>query len=127
MSSTTTTLGVLVLLIAVNQVLMKLPFIRHQAWLYWTIQVTNIAVAVVTLTFGLPGLVSAARWIVGALFLFHFVQNLQTRMSWSDEARAERREAEARERHRQQELDHEEELARRREAEASKPPADPSV
>jgi uncharacterized membrane protein len=107
MSPTTTTLGVIVLLIAINQVIVKMPFIRHQQWLFWTIQIANLAVAVVVLTVGLPGLVSAARWIVGALFLFHFVQNLQTRMSWSHETRAERREAETRERYRQEELEEE--------------------
>ena len=124
--SSTLTLGAIVLLIAINQVIVKMPFMRHQPWLFWTIQVVNFAVAVVVLSVGLPGLVSAARWIVGALFLFHLVQNLQTRMSWQQDVRAERREAEARERYRQQELEEEAEQARRREAEAIKPPSEPA-
>ena len=90
MSPTTTTLGAIVLLIAINQVIVKMPFMRRQQWLFWTIQIANLAIALVVLTVGLPGLVSAARWIVGALFLFHLVQNLQTRTHWFNPSRAGR-------------------------------------
>lgn len=112
MSPMTTTLGVLVILIAVNQVMVKMPFVRQQPWLFWTIQGANLVVAGVALTVGMPGLVSTLKWIVAALFLFHFVVNLQTRTAWKDEDRALRRDAESRERRRQQEREEEAEELR---------------
>jgi hypothetical protein len=117
-SSTTTTLAVLVLLILVNLVV---KFTRNQVWLFWGIQAANLVAAAVAITFGLPGIVAGLKWLVGALMLFHFVQNLQTRMAWQDEERALRREAESRERRRQQELDDEAEQARRAAAEQVPP------
>ena len=105
-------LGGLVALIAANQ-LVRFPIARRFPILFWLIFAANGVVALGALLWGLPGLVTTANWIVAALFLYHLVQNLQTRSQWFAEERAERREALYAERERQRILDQEEEERRK--------------
>jgi signal transduction histidine kinase len=107
-----TTLGGLVALIAANQ-LVRFPIARRFPFLFWLIFAANGIVALFAMGWGLPGLVATANWIVAALFLYHLVQNLQTRAQWFAEERAERREALYAERERMRALEEEEEERKR--------------
>jgi fatty acid desaturase len=118
-----TTLGVLVALVAANQ-LIRFPVARKFPAIFWLIVAADGAVALGALLWGLPGLVPTATWIVAVLFVYHIVQNFQTRTHWFDEERAERRAALYEERERQRALE-EEEAQRRRAAQAEPPSAGP--
>lgn len=107
-----TTLSALVALIAANQ-LIRFPVARRYPFLFWLLIAADGVVALGALMWGLPGLVPTAGWIVAALFLYHLVQNLQTRTHWFDEERAERRAALYEERERQRSLEEQEESQQR--------------
>jgi fatty acid desaturase len=101
-----TTLAAIVVLIAANQ-LVRFPIARRIPAIFWIVAVADGALAVTALLWGLPGLIPTAGWIVAALFLYHLVQNLQTRAQWIVEEREEHRAALYEERERQRAVEEE--------------------
>ncbi len=81
-----------VVTLATNHVLVRLPGWERRTVLFWGVQLLNIACASWLLAFGLPGFdgnLTIVNWVVGLLFMVRTVQN---NGRWS-EARRSRRSA----------------------------------
>ena len=89
MDLSTTVLFAVVILIALNQALMRLPIMRSQRWFFWLTQFVNLGVAAAVIVLGLPGFehVPPVRVVIGLLLVMHLAQNLRLRMRWDREAR----------------------------------------
>jgi hypothetical protein len=76
-------LGV-VIVIAGNQVVMRVAALRRSPWFFWSMQAVNIGVASSVIAFGLPGFAEYwfVPWILGLLLFFHVLQNNQTRVTF---------------------------------------------
>lgn len=91
----TTVLFAVVALLALNQVVMRVPALQRRGGVFFTLIGAEILVGAAILVLGLPGLerVPAARWVVGLLFLAHAAQNLNVRTRMLREAGRARSEA----------------------------------
>lgn len=68
----------LVGLLALNRLIVALAGNNAWRWLFWTVQLTNLAAAIFLLTVGLPGLPEGlwvVNWFIGLLFVWHIVLN----------------------------------------------------
>ena len=79
----------LVALIGANQVLVRLPWVREDPRLFWSINIVDLGVGVAVLALGLPGYGHApvVGWVVGLLLVMHVAQNLHLKGQWQQEAR----------------------------------------
>ena len=75
-----------------NQLVMRLGGLRGNVYLFWSLQMVNIAVASALILFGLPGFEKwpIVAWMIALLFVFRTVQNTQQRTVFLRERRAER-------------------------------------
>lgn len=101
----------LVLLLALNQVAVRVPFVTQRAWAFWGITALSGVAGLLVLVLGLPGFehVPPVRFMVGLLFLLHVAQNLKLRADRDAAERERRREEILAERRRLQEEREEEE------------------
>ncbi|MEZ4240900.1 MAG: hypothetical protein R3F59_33030 [Myxococcota bacterium] len=92
----------LVALLVANYVVTRTSLARERAWLFWLINTIDALVAVAVLMVGIPGVDGRplVRVMVALVVLLHLSQNFQQRTKWGAEARAERLDAELRERQR---------------------------
>lgn len=84
----------LVAVLGTNHFVIRTPWARNNAAVFWSINILDVVLGSVVLVFGLPGFESmqAISWVVGLLLVAHVAQNLQLRAQWGEE---ERREAKA--------------------------------
>jgi len=99
MPVTTTLFLLIVALIAANQVILRVAALRSSPWVFWGLQIVNLAVACWILLFGLPGFdhIRFVSWIFGLLILFRIVQNNGLRSRYLRTAQLDAREEEKRE------------------------------
>lgn len=71
-----------VVVIAANQLVMRLTVLRRSPWSFWTMQAVNVAVGSFVLVFGLPGFSDYwfVPYILGLLIFLHVIQNNVTRV-----------------------------------------------
>lgn len=84
-------IGWLVVL-GLNQALVRLTVFKRNALLFWSIQGLNAAAIVWLVGWGVPGLVGTAKlinWIIALVLGMHFAQNLQARMALQSNERRE--------------------------------------
>ncbi len=80
-----------VLTLAANQVLVRLPGWERRPSMFWAVQGVNLLVATYVMAIGIPGLDGPVRifnWVIGLLFIIRTVQN---NIAWG-EARREAQE-----------------------------------
>lgn len=106
-----------VIVLGLNQAVMRTPTLREHPVPFWILQILDILAGTAVLSFGLPGFdgVPAVSWVLGLLFFLHSSQNLRMRQ---EELRFERQAAIAEERATR---------ARDREDEDEDPPTDPGA
>lgn len=71
-------LFVVVMALAGNHFLLRLPGALLKPWLFWPVQVSNIAFAAYLFNWGIPGLdgnLAIFNYVVAMLFVFRAVQN----------------------------------------------------
>lgn len=64
--------------LATNHVLIRLPGWEQRAWLFWLVQLMNLAAAVFLLAVGLPGFsgnLAVVNYVMALLFIVRAVQN----------------------------------------------------
>ena len=67
-----------VCLMVFNNVLLRLPGWEHRRWLFWPLQLLNVAAGSYLISFGIPGFegkLKYASWMIGLLFFWHTVSN----------------------------------------------------
>lgn len=84
-----------VIVIAANQLVMRIAALRRSPWFFWGVQILNIAVGSTVIVFGLPGFTDFwfVQYILGLLIFFHVIQNNMARVSFLRREREERIEA----------------------------------
>jgi hypothetical protein len=84
----------LVVLIFVNQVVMRFTNLWRRSWLFWTLQAINAAVGVSIMVFGLPLIQErTATLVVGGLFMLRIVFNISQWVNlWTEEREKAREE-----------------------------------
>jgi hypothetical protein len=86
---------VLVVLVLLNQLMMRFTSLWKHGWLFWPLQAINIAVSVAILVKGLPLIEDkTATWVVGGLFLLRTVFNVTQRNDLFSAEREQEREVE---------------------------------
>jgi hypothetical protein len=92
----------LVGLLIVNYLVTRTSLARDRPWLFWGINTLDAAGAVAVLMMGIPGIDGRplVRVMVALVVLLHLAQNFQIKARWDAEDRAERLDAELRERER---------------------------
>ena len=69
---------ILCVIIAINQFVIRSKVWQKHMWLFWGPQILNIFLGSYSLLFGIPGVPPALdviNWLIGCLFIFHFLQN----------------------------------------------------
>jgi len=96
MDTTTWILFGVVLVIAANQLVVRIPLLIGSKTGFWGIQLLDVALATALLMFGLPGFehFPPVRVILALLLLWHVAQNNQARTAWRRRMVQERREEE---------------------------------
>ena len=86
---TAVVLGVLAVMGA-NQLVMRVGALHARWYVFYFLQLTNIATGSAVITLGLPGFEPwpVVSWIIGLLFFFRSVQNNNLRVAWLRESRA---------------------------------------
>ncbi|MEL6347435.1 MAG: hypothetical protein AAFV53_30245 [Myxococcota bacterium] len=80
--------------LVLNHVILRLPSWDQRMWLFWMLQILNIAAASLLLVKGIPDFretLPIANWMLGLLFIFHGVTNNQRLQKAWMEQRAARR------------------------------------
>lgn len=103
MELSTASFLVLITLLALNRLLVSVMGVARWKWLFWPIQVLNLATAVVLIPWGLPGMPPGLRmldWFISMLFVLHIVENnrhrqrvLEAREEHDNDSLEQRREA----------------------------------
>ena len=94
MDTTTWILFGVVLVIAANQLVVRIPLLIGSRTGFWGIQLLDITVALTLLIFGLPGFehFPPVRVILALLLLWHVAQNNHARTAWRRRRVQEQRE-----------------------------------
>ena len=69
---------ILIVVIAINQFVIRSRVWHKNAFFFWGPQLINISLGTYAILFGLPGVygpIDIINWIIGGLFLYHFAQN----------------------------------------------------
>ena len=72
------TFFLLIVVIAINQFVIRSKIWHKNSLFFWVPQLINISFGSYALLFGLPGVygpIDIINWIIGGLFLYHFAQN----------------------------------------------------
>ena len=72
------TFFLLIVVIAINQFVIRSKIWHKNSFFFWGPQLINISFGSYALLFGLPGVygpIDIINWIIGGLFLYHFAQN----------------------------------------------------
>ncbi len=98
MDLTTWILFGVVLVIAANQLVVRIPVLIGSTAGFWGIQILDVGLAVAMLVFGLPGFehFPPVKVILALLLLWHVAQNNHARTAWSRRRSLERREQQVR-------------------------------
>ncbi|MEZ4322419.1 MAG: hypothetical protein R3F61_33440 [Myxococcota bacterium] len=69
------------LLLALNNAIVRLPFLKDRAPLFWAVQFMDLGVASALALIGIPGFKDfpAANWMLALLLILHVAQNLRWR------------------------------------------------
>lgn len=69
---------------ALNQLIMRVGALTGRAWIFWSLQVMNLAVGSAVIFFGLPGFEPwpVISWMLGLLFFYRTVSNTNARAEW---------------------------------------------
>lgn len=94
--STSVLLGVVGLL-AINQLLVRVAELASIRWLFYLVQLANLAVGTLVLALGLPGFeeMRAVTWFIGLMFFWRVIQNNRLRVERLEGELAEERRREA--------------------------------
>ena len=68
----------MIVLIAVNQFIIRSPIWHKRLWIFWATQLLNSLFGSYAILIGLPGLtgtISIINWIIGLLFFYHIARN----------------------------------------------------
>jgi hypothetical protein len=97
-----TALAALFALLVANYVVTRSSLARGRPWLFWAINAFDALAAVAILMLGFPGIDGRplVRVMIAMVVLLHLAQNFQAKTRWDAEDRAERLDAELRERQR---------------------------
>jgi len=77
---------VAVAVIAANQAVLRLAALRRNPWVFWSLQVVNLAIACFLFLYGIPGFEHTYGWwfgrVMGLLLIFRIVQNNMLRQRY---------------------------------------------
>jgi hypothetical protein len=87
----TTIVLLIVLILAMNQAVMRIPRYGRDERVFWSVQFFDLAMASIVLFYGIPGLEAypAVPVVVSLLFVMHVAQNHNMRANWQAELRSE--------------------------------------
>ena len=87
MDLNTTIVLLIVLILAMNQAVMRIPRYGRDERVFWSVQFFDLAMATIILFYGIPGLEAypAVPVVVSLLFVMHVAQNHQMRADWMAE------------------------------------------
>jgi hypothetical protein len=69
------------LLLALNNAIVRLPWLKDRELLFWAVQILDVVACCALILYGIPGFeeIPIISWMLGLLFLLHVAQNLRWR------------------------------------------------
>ena len=78
MSDTDLIFMILIVILAINQFVIRTKQWEHREWLFWFLQLSSVLYGSWVLIWGIPGFtgqLNVINWLVGLLFYYHAARN----------------------------------------------------